>query len=29
MGWCTHRSLAHVGRDGWAWQSANRKGYAS
>jgi UDP-glucose 4-epimerase len=29
LGWRTHRSLADICRDGWTWQSANPKGYAS
>jgi UDP-glucose 4-epimerase len=27
LGWRTRRSLADMCRDGWAWQSANPKGY--
>ena len=27
LGWRTQRSLADICRDGWAWQSANPKGY--
>jgi UDP-glucose 4-epimerase len=29
LGWRTRRGLAEICRDGWAWQSANPKGYAS
>jgi UDP-glucose 4-epimerase len=29
LGWRTRRGLADICRDGWAWQSANPKGYAS
>jgi len=27
MGWRTHRGLAEICRDGWAWQQANPQGY--
>ncbi len=29
LGWRTTRSLADICRDGWAWQSANPKGYGN
>ncbi len=29
LGWCTQRSLAEMCRDGWAWQSANPRGFAA
>ena len=29
LGWRTKRSLADMCRDGWAWQSANPRGYES
>ena len=27
LGWCAHRSLEDMCRDGWAWQQANPNGY--
>ena len=29
LGWRTHRTLADMCRDGWAWQSANPEGYGA
>ena len=29
LGWRTHRTLADICRDGWAWQGANPEGYGA